>query len=208
MASTNMKAVVTLTADASGVQAGVNRALAHLKRMQDGVSQLRSLAAAGMLSNVFGKFASGAMDQANQIMDAARTYGPESFQGQFDKANAEMESQRKIGEAFGNIVGLIDQAAAQHIKDLTKYLIDNKEPIGQALAAIVGFGMGLADVSAQLLVGFGKMVDWINTALDKPGEAAADVGFAVAAQSMGMGMGNGAAVEAMYGLLRRKLGGD
>ena len=208
MASTNMKAVVTLTADASGVQVGVNRALAHLKRMQDGVSQLRSMAVAGMLSNVFGKFASGAMDQANQIMDAARTYGPDSFQGQFDKANAEMESQRKIGEAFGNIVGLIDQAAAQHIKDLTQYLIDNKEPIGQALAAIVGFGMGIADVSAQLLVGFGKMVDWINTALDKPGEAAADVGFALASQSMGMGLGGGAAVEAMYDLIRRKLGGD
>lgn len=208
MASTNMKAVVTLTADASGVQVGVNRALAHLKRMQDGVSQLRSMAVAGMLSNVFGKFASGAMDQANQIMDAARTYGPDSFQGQFDKANAEMQSQRQLGEAFGNIVGLIDQAAAQHIKDLTQYLIDNKEPIGQALAAIVGFGMGIADVSAQLLVGFGKMVDWINTALDKPGEAAADVGFALASQSMGMGLGGGAAVEAMYDLLRRKLGGD
>lgn len=207
MASTNMKAVVTLTADASGVQAGVNRALGHLKRMQDGISQLRSVALAGMLSNVFGRFASGAMDQMNNIMDAARTYGPDSFQGQFDKQRAEMESGVELGKAFGNIVGLIDQAAAQHIKDLTQYLIDNKEPIGQAMAAIVGFGMGIADVSAQLLVAFGKMVDWINMALDKPGEAAADVGFGLAAGAMGMGVGNGAAVEAMYDLLRKRLGG-
>lgn len=205
MASTNMKAVVTLTADASGVSAGVNRALGQLQRLQDGVSQLRSMAVAGMLANVFGKFASGAMDQANQIMDAARTYSPEGMRGAMDKQMAETESMMELGKAFGNIVGLIDQAAAAHIKDLTKYLIDNKEPIGQALAMIVGFGMGLADVSAQLLVGFGKLVEWVDTLLSAPATAVDQAAGAAAAGQLGMQV-QGAGM--IYELLRRKMGGD
>ncbi len=205
MASTNMKAVVTLTADASGVSAGVNRALGQLQRLQDGVSQLRSMAVAGMLANVFGKFASGAMDQANQIMDAARTYSPEGMRGAMDKQMAETESMMELGKAFGNIVSLIDQAAAAHIKDLTKYLIDNKEPIGQALAMIVGFGMGLADVSAQLLVGFGKLVEWVDTLLSAPATAVDQAAGAAATGQLGM-QAQGAGM--IYELLRRKMGGD
>ena len=205
MASTNMKAVVTLTADASGVSAGVNRALGQLQRLQDGVSQLRSMAVAGMLANVFGKFASGAMDQANQIMDAARTYSPEGMRGAMDKQMAETESMMELGKAFGNIVSLIDQAAAAHIKDLTKYLIDNKEPIGQALAMIVGFGMGLADVSAQLLVGFGKLVEWVDTLLSAPATAVDQAAGAAAAGQLGM-QAQGAGM--IYELLRRKMGGE
>ena len=205
MASTNMKAVVTLTADASGVSAGVNRALGQLQRLQDGVSQLRSMAVAGMLANVFGKFASGAMDQANQIMDAARTYSPEGMRGAMDKQMAETESMMELGKAFGNIVGLIDQAAAAHIRDLTKYLIDNKEPIGQALAMIVGFGMGLADVSAQLLVGFGKLVEWVDTLLSAPATAVDQAGSAAASGQLGI-QAQGAGM--IYELLRRKMGGE
>ena len=205
MASKNMKAVVTLTADASGVSAGVNRALGQLQRLQDGVSQLRSMAVAGMLANVFGKFASGAMDQANQIMDAARTYSPEGMRGAMDKQMAETESMMELGKAFGNIVSLIDQAAAAHIKDLTKYLIDNKEPIGQALAMIVGFGMGLADVSAQLLVGFGKLVEWVDTLLSAPATAVDQAAGAAAAGQLGM-QAQGAGM--IYELLRRKMGGE
>jgi hypothetical protein len=200
-----MKAVVTLTADASGVSAGVNRALGQLQRLQDGVSQLRSMAVAGMLANVFGKFASGAMDQANQIMDAARTYSPEGMRGAMDKQMAETESMMELGKAFGNIVGLIDQAAAAHIRDLTKYLIDNKEPIGQALAMIVGFGMGLADVSAQLLVGFGKLVEWVDTLLSAPATAVDQAAGAAAGGQLGM-QAQGAGM--IYELLRRKMGGD
>ena len=200
-----MKAVVTLTADASGVSAGVNRALGQLQRLQDGVSQLRSMAVAGMLANVFGKFASGAMDQANQIMDAARTYSPEGMRGAMDKQMAETESMMELGKAFGNIVGLIDQAAAAHIRDLTKYLIDNKEPIGQALAMIVGFGMGLADVSAQLLVGFGKLVEWVDTLLSAPATAVDQAGSAAASGQLGI-QAQGAGM--IYELLRRKMGGE
>jgi len=143
------------------------------------------------------------MDQANQIMDAARSFGPESFQGQIDKSRAEMESQVEIGKAFGNIVGLIDQAAAQHIKDLTKYLIDNKEPIGQALAAIVGFGMGLADVSAQVLVGLGKLVEWLDSFFGTGVET-----DPVMAEYNGPSIGGSDAQMLIYHMLQRKLGGE
>ena len=203
----DMKAVLTLTADASGVAVGVGRALQQIDRLQQGVAQLRGLAFAGVLSGMFGTFTSGAMDQANQIMDAARSYSPEGMRGALDKQIAETESMMELGKAFGNIVGMIDQAAAGHIRDLTQYLIDNKEPIGQALAAIVGFGFGIADMSAQLLVGFGDLLDWIDRAMMAPGQAAADVG-AVIGQGMVGGSAQWTAVTTIYDLLKQKLGGD
>lgn len=202
-----MKAVLTLTADATGVAAGVSTALSHINRMQQGIMQLRGLAAAGLLSNVFGRFASGAMQEADKIMAAARDYGPEAQQGRVDLALAETESMMELGKAFGNIVGLIDQAAAQHIRDLVKVLVDNKEPIGQALAAIAGFGMGIAELSVELLVAFGKLVDWVNMAIDSPGQAAADVGVVIGTGMVG-GQPQWAAVSTIYDLLRQKLGGD
>jgi hypothetical protein len=65
--------------------------------------------------------------------------------------------------------------------------------------------MGLADVSAQLLVGFGKLVEWVDTLLSAPATAVDQAAGAAATGQLGM-QAQGAGM--IYELLRRKMGGD
>jgi hypothetical protein len=209
VASADMKAVITLTADASGVSVGVSKAMKSLENLQAGVSQLRSLAVAGMLANVFRGLADGAMSELKRLEDLGRTYSPEGMAAANQLAIAQQQSDQTLGQAFGPITAAIDQMKVQAIKDLTDYLIANKEPIGQAMAALAGFTVGLADMTAQTLVAFGKFVDWISN--HTPGEIITDVAVATGDAALGsLGINNAqmTAIGLIYDVIKSKLGGD
>ena len=206
-----MKAVITLTADASGVSVGVSKAMKSLENLQAGVSQLRSLAVAGILANVFRGLANGAMDELKRLEDLGRTYSPEGMAAANQLAIAQQQSDQTLGQAFGPITAAIDQMKVQAIKDLTDYLVANKEPIGQAMAALAGFTVGLAEMTAQTLVAFGTLVDWISN--NTPEQMAADVGMAAGNSFLGggnaaLGSANITAIGLIYDILKSKLGGD
>ena len=208
MASADMKAVITLTADASGVSVGVSKALKSLEALQKGVSQIRSLAVAGILSNVFRGLADGAMAELQRLGDLGRSYSPEGNRAANQLAIAQQQSDKALGQAFGPITAAIDQMKVQALKDLTDYLIANKEPIGQAMAALAGFTVGLADVTGRFLVTMGELVDWISN--NTPGQIAADTGMVV-----GQGVTNNlfgpagsVGLNLIFDLLKSKLGGD
>ena len=209
MASSDMKAVITLTADASGVSVGVSKAMQSLENLQQGVAQLRSLAVAGILANVFQGLASGAMDELKRLENLGRTYSAEGMGAANQLAIAQQQSDITLGQAFGPVTAAIDQMKVQALKDLTDYLVANKEPIGQAMAALAGFTVGLADMTAQTLVAFGKFVDWISN--HTPGQIAADVATAAgdsAMSSMGLGNAQMTAIGLIYDVIKSKLGGD
>ena len=211
MASSDMKAVITLTADASGVSVGVSKAMKSLENLQAGVSQLRSLAVAGILANVFRGLANGAMDELKRLEDLGRTYSPEGMAAANQLAIAQQQSDQTLGQAFGPITAAIDQMKVQAIKDLTDYLVANKEPIGQAMAALAGFTVGLAETTAEFLVALGKFVDWVSNST--PGEIAADVGTAAGESFLGggnmaLGGANMTAIGLIYDVIKSKLGGD
>ena len=209
MASSDMKAVITLTADASGVSVGVSKAMKALDSLQQGVSQLRSLAVAGILANVFRGLADGAMDELRRLEGLGRSYSPEGNRAANQLAIAQQQSDKTLGQAFGPITAAIDQMKVQAIKDLTDYLVANKEPIGQAMAALAGFTIGLADMTAQTLVAFGELVDWISN--NTPGKILSDVATATgdaAMSSIGLGTAQTTAIGLIYDVLKSKLGGD
>ena len=206
-----MKAVITLTADASGVSVGVSKAMKSLENLQAGVSQLRSLAVAGILANVFRGLANGAMDELKRLEDLGRTYSPEGMAAANQLAIAQQQSDITLGQAFGPVTAAIDQMKVQAIKDLTDYLVANKEPIGQAMAALAGFTVGLAETTAEFLVALGKFVDWVSNST--PGEIAADVGTAAGESFLGggnmaLGGANMTAIGLIYDVIKSKLGGD
>ena len=207
MASTNMKAVITLTADAQGVQVGVNRALAQMNRLTSAVQGLRNVAFANVLLNAISRVADGVMDEMKRIGELGRTYSAEGSNAANQLAIAQMESDSRIGEAFGGITAAIDQATVQHIKDLTDYIVANKDAIGQAMAAVAGFGMGLAEITATSIVAFGKFVDWLSNA--SVGQMARDVmanpASAAATGTFGIGL-TAPIIQGIYELLRRKTG--
>lgn len=211
MASADMKAVITLTADASGVSVGVSKAMKSLENLQAGVSQLRSLAVAGILANVFRGLADGAMSELKRLEDLGRTYSPEGMAAANQLAIAQQQSDQTLGQAFGPITAAIDQMKVQAIKDLTDYLVANKEPIGQAMAALAGFTVGLAEMTAQTLVAFGNLVDWIsNTTLEQKAKEIAIAGgeTLMGGGNMALGSANITAIGLIYDVLKSKLGGD
>jgi hypothetical protein len=206
-----MKAVITLTADASGVSVGVSKAMKSLENLQAGVSQLRSLAVAGMLANVFRGLADGAMSELKRLEDLGRTYSPEGMAAANQLAIAQQQSDQTLGQAFGPITAAIDQMKVQAIKDLTDYLVANKEPIGQAMAALAGFTVGLAEMTAQTLVAFGQLVDWIsNTTLEQKAKEIAIAGgeTLMGGGNMALGSANITAIGLIYDVIKSKLGGD
>ena len=211
MANADMKAVITLTADASGVSVGVSKAMKSLEALQQGVSQLRSLAVAGILANVFRGLADGAMSELKRLEDLGRSYSPEGNRAANQLAIAQQQSDKALGQAFGPITAAIDQMKVQALKDLTDYLVANKEPIGQAMAALAGFTVGLAETTAQFLVTMGQLIDWISN--NTPGQIAADVGTAAGQSllgggSMALGGANMTTIGLIYDVIKSKLGGD
>jgi len=211
VASADMKAVITLTADASGVSVGVSKAMKSLEALQQGVSQIRSLAVAGILSNVFRGLADGAMSELKRLEDLGRSYSPEGNRAANQLALAQQQSDKALGMAFGPITAAIDQMKVQALKDLTDYLVANKEPIGQAMAALAGFTVGLAETTAQFLVTMGQLIDWISN--NTPGQIAADVGTAAGQSllgggSMALGGANMTTIGLIYDVIKSKLGGD
>lgn len=210
MASTNMKAVVTLTADASGVQAGVNRALAQIDRMQQAVSSLRGLAVAGVAMD----FGRALVQMGNQhlemITNAANRFSPEAMSGNASLGQAKLESDIKLAEAFGPVVGLISEIKAQALRELTDYLVQNKDAIGQAMVNIANFGVAVADISAKMLVSFSTLVNAINDFLENGFGSASSQEVAAGVGQVALGGGPGGAIigTAIYELLRRKMGGD
>jgi len=211
VASADMKAVITLTTDASGVSVGVSKAMKSLENLQAGVSQLRSLAVAGMLANVFRGLADGAMSELKRLEDLGRTYSPEGMAAANQLAIAQQQSDQTLGQAFGPITAAIDQMKVQAIKDLTDYLVANKEPIGQAMAALAGFTVGLAKMTAQTLVAFGQLVDWIsNTTLEQKAKEIAIAGgeTLMGGGNMALGSANITAIGLIYDVIKSKLGGD
>lgn len=176
MASTNMKAVITLTADASGVQAGVNRAMAQLDRMQQAVSSLRGLAVAGIAMDFGRTLAQMGQQHLDMITNAANRFSPDAMRGNASLGQARLESDIKLAEAFGPVVGLISEIKAQALRELTDYLVANKEAIGQAMVQIANFGVAIGEVSAQGLVAFSDAVNrlaaWLDTFSEDPVAAA------------------------------------
>lgn len=147
-----MKAVITLTADASGVQAGVNQALRQLDRMQQGISALRGLAVAGLAMDLGRMMFSGIQEQMQRISDAAHQFSPEAMNASNQLAITQMQQDKRLGEAFAPFIALIDQIKGQALIELTSYLIANKDAIGEALVNIGNFGVALGKLASEGLV--------------------------------------------------------
>lgn len=179
-----MKAVITLTADASGVQAGVNQALRQLDRMQQGISTLRGLAVAGLAMDLGRMMFSGIQEQMQRISDAAHQYSPDAMGASNQLAITQMQQDKRLAEAFGPFIALIDQIKGQALIELTSYLIANKDAIGEALVNIATFGIALGQLAGEGLVYLSERINELATFLSefmadpmgKTGEVASAVG--------------------------------
>ena len=150
------KSVLTLTADSSGVTAGVNQAMASLNKLQGGMSALTSLAGVGFAMGVGKQLWGAANDEMARIKDLAHSFSPEGMRGANAMNMATQQADMAIGKAFGPIVEAIDQASVAAIKELTTFIIEHKDEIGMAMIYLTEVTHLAAQAMAEFLVGLGR----------------------------------------------------
>jgi len=202
-----MKAVITLTADASGVQTGVNNALRQLDRMQQGIATLRGLAVAGLAMDLGRMMFSGIQEQMARIGNAAHQFSPEAMASGNQLALTEMQQDKRLGEAFGSVIALIDQIKGQALIELTSYLVANKEAIGEALVNIAMFGVAIGKLTGEGLValseGINALANYVASFVADPAGAAMDF-----ATNVVNPMGDLNPIANLVRFIADKIGGD
>ncbi len=208
MASANMKAVITLTADARGVTAGVNSALAQLNKLQNAAMEIRGILVAGVVGNLVRNAAQAAMGEFSRLKDLGSEFSPQGMQAAQELASAQFASDVKLGQAFGEFAEQVDRIKMAELRELTDYLVQNKDAIGEAMVNIAIFGAAIADLTAQLVVGTAKL---INRAASEPGlllaESAAR-GALMMASPGAYGPAQSVAIDEIVRILRERLGGN
>lgn len=209
-----MKAVITLTADASGVQAGVTRAMAQLNRLQSAAMDLRNVVVGGMIGNILNSLGSSVMSEFNRLKELGSTFSPEGMAAAGALQLRQMRSDMELGKAFGPFAALVDQIKAQGVIELTNYLVQNKDAIGEAIVNIALFGKAIATVMSELLVFSANTINSMMNGTFTPAGAVADVlGFGDTAFMQGGAAVGDALMEytpagRILQLLERKLGGN
>lgn len=168
MASADMKAVITLTADASGVQSGVQSAMKSLNGMADKFQSFRGGPAGQMIEQVIA-FSREAFEQMSQrITDAAHQYSPAAMESANNLAVVQQQQDQRLASAFGDVVAMIDNLNAQALIDVTDYIVEHKEEIGKAMENMAILAVAIADVSAKLAVDFAESLNFVMDLLDHP----------------------------------------
>jgi hypothetical protein len=215
-----MKAVITLTADASGVQAGVTRAMAQLQRLQTAAMDIRNVVLGGMLGNALQSLFGNALSEFNRLKELGSTFSAEGMGAAAGLQIQQMRSDMALGQAFGPFAALVDQIKAQGLIELTNYLVENKAAIGEAIVNIAIFGKAIATVTADLLVMTSNVINAAANLLQ--GNLSTAMSNLAAADVFGLGdsafMQGGAAfgetlmqytpAGQILQLLERKLGGN
>jgi hypothetical protein len=215
-----MKAVITLTADASGVQAGVTRAMAQLERLQTAAMDIRNVFVGGMLGNALQALAGNMMSEFSRLKELGSAFSADGMAAAAGLQIQQMKSDMALGQAFGPFSALVDQIKAQGLIELTNYLVQNKDAIGEAIVNIAIFGKAIATVTADLLVAASNVINAVASAVQ--GNFSATMANLAGADVLGLGdtafMQGGAAVGdalmqytpagQILQLLERKLGGN
>lgn len=211
-----MKAVITLTADASGVQAGVTRAMAQLQRLQSAAMDIRNVFLGGMIGNALQALAGNVMSEFSRLKELGSTFSSEGMAAAAGLQIQQMKSDMALGEAFGPFAALVDGIKTQGLIELTDYLVQNKDAIGEAIVNIAIFGKAIGSVAADLLVVTSNLINAASKSLglDFAGARADLVGAADVYGAGGAVSGIQSALMdytpagQILQLLERKLGGN
>lgn len=210
-----MKAVITLTADARGVQAGVNAALQQMERLQRVASDIRGLFMAGIVGDFLRQAVNSVFGEFNRLKELGSTF---STEGALAAARLQMEQMRSdmtLGQAFGPAAAMVDEIKAQALREVTSYLVANKEAIGEALVNLAIFGAAAANALADLTVRISQSINEIAAFLESPGRYSQETRAGIAAMDSTGAVGGIQSYLMDYTpagrilqLLERKLGGN
>jgi hypothetical protein len=207
MADKDLKVMIELAADAKGVRSGVAQATSELEKLKGAVSDIRGLAAVGYAMQFAQMIVGGIKAELDHITNAATNYSAAGMRGQAGLDIATMQSDQKIGEAFGPFVELAKAIEAQGLKDVAAYLVENKDAIGDTIVHLAEFGYAIADITAGALVTFSEAFNYLNDLLSNPTATIADTAVGITGSIFGGDSILTQGVVAISDMLKQKLGG-
>lgn len=176
MADKDLKVMIELAADAKGVRTGVAQATSELDKMRSAVSDIRGLAVVGYAMQFAQMIAGGIKAEFDHITEAATNYSAAGMRGQATLDMATIQSDMKLGEAFGPFVEIAKGIEAQGLKDVTAYLVENKDAIGEAIINIAALGVAVAELTAEGVVAFSEFINWLGNFVEHPWDTIMSLG--------------------------------
>ncbi len=201
MANQTLKAAIELTADASGMKAGIGSALSQLDTMRKGVAGVMNNPAIQVGVQAVQFLFENAMDRMNELRDNARQFSADGANGAAQVEAAKLKAQVEMGKAFGPSEAALSaqQAAAETSRG--QYMAANADRFTGLAAVTQSLGQQAVDMKDQLAVGFADAVDLVMG--NRRAEGVAE-GMLTGLPQVQLLQG---AMD-IYDLLRDKLGGD
>jgi hypothetical protein len=225
-----MKAVITLTADAAGVQAGVTRALRQLDKLRQSVMDIRNMFLVGVLENMVRNLFGSATSELDRLKGLAETFDPQAAMSAAQLSLAKLQADMQLGHGFGPTATAINQQAVRALDDRTKRLMENVDKVSLAMILWASVVEAWHDRIADMLIAIGTLTDLIFRLSDYIRDPRGQISKAMVSDpllhanmaatpvigSMVMGSQNTAAGLTLLGilledvkvLLREKLGGS
>lgn len=125
-----LKAVVSVTADTSGLVRGVEGAMSRLDSIGRNVSLLSGLTIGGSAISAIGRIIATVQERATRFEEAALDYSPDAQRAEQRRKQQEEEQRRRIGEMMGPSQIAIAMVKSQFSTQEMRRVAQSQEAIG------------------------------------------------------------------------------
>ena len=161
MADQTLKAAIELTADATGMKAGIGSALSQLDAMRKGVAGVMNNPAIQLGIKAVEWMFDNAMERMNELRDNARKFSSDGARGAALVEAAQLQGQVEMGKAFGPSEAALSAQEAQAVKDRAAKMAANADKFTGLAAVTQSLGQQAVDMKDSLAIGFADAVDLV-----------------------------------------------
>jgi hypothetical protein len=174
----DLKAVVSVTADTSGLIRGVDGAMQKLNSISRNTSLMAGMTAAQQVFGALQQLWTAISNRSEELGKLAVQFSPEAMSAAAQRSIAEFQANQKIGQALGPYQAGIEQMKAASATEQATKVTADAEALGQGMIVIES----LKTTAGELGTGF---IDGIIKALGGSAMDAASLGTATAFERTG-----------------------
>lgn len=169
----DLKAVVSVTADTTGLIRGVDGAMQKLNTMSRNTSIMAGMSVAQQVFGAMQQLWAAISARSEALGTLATQFSPEAMAAAAQRSIAEFQANQQIGQALGPYQAGIERMKAQSATEEAAKVVSDAEALGQGMIVIES----LKTTAGELGTGF---IDGIIKALGGSAMDAATLGTATA----------------------------
>lgn len=174
----DLKAVVSVTADTTGLIRGVDGAMQKLNTMSRNTSIMAGMSVAQQVFGAMQQLWTAISARSEALGALATQFSPEAMAAAAQRSIAEFQANQQIGQALGPYQAGIERMKAQSATEEAAKVVSDAEALGQGMIVIES----LKTTAGELGTGF---IDGIIKALGGSAMDAATLGTATAFERTG-----------------------